>query len=441
MLKCGFYETEITPPLGSSIYGYFFPRHVEGVKDKLFVKAVAVESGDECFAIACVDIVSLPADGFYHKVTERVNALCPELSKKNIMISATHSHTSGPREVGCELDELYINMLTIQVADCIVLAAQRLSDTVAYFAEGKAEGLAFIRNYVMADGTVRTNPGFKLPDIIEPYGNFDAAFPALFFKDKAGKRNGVIVNFACHHDCVHGSFVSGDYSSVLSKELKKLYGADFVTVFLNAPCANINNWDCIGKASEPPSEDYIRIGKELASLAQRLEKSALPLDDTIIKTNSGTLILKRRQLDQSILSEAEVLLATKQGEEEGNIVEDPEGLAFKTATAGELLKVYRDGADEYVCTIHTFRLGGCMFASIPSEIFSQFGDMIKEKVSADKVFIAELSNDGEADAYVPVRELLEYSTVYETAPVSRRYEEDAGYKIVDKVSELAKKIF
>ena len=47
MLQCGFYEKEITPPLGSDIPGYFMKRPSTGVLDRLYAKAFAVSDGTD----------------------------------------------------------------------------------------------------------------------------------------------------------------------------------------------------------------------------------------------------------------------------------------------------------------------------------------------------------------------------------------------------------
>lgn len=44
-LKCGFYESDITPPLGLTIPGYPDKRIATGVMRKLFSRAVAFEQG------------------------------------------------------------------------------------------------------------------------------------------------------------------------------------------------------------------------------------------------------------------------------------------------------------------------------------------------------------------------------------------------------------
>ena len=39
-MRAGFYETEITPPLGCDIPGYYINRFTQDVKDELYVRAV-----------------------------------------------------------------------------------------------------------------------------------------------------------------------------------------------------------------------------------------------------------------------------------------------------------------------------------------------------------------------------------------------------------------
>ena len=63
MLKCGFYESDITPPLGCSIPGYFRKRLGEDVRDRLYAKAACISDGKTEVAILSVDNV-----GFYSKI-------------------------------------------------------------------------------------------------------------------------------------------------------------------------------------------------------------------------------------------------------------------------------------------------------------------------------------------------------------------------------------
>ena len=50
-MKCGFYEKEITPPLGQSLPGYFCPRPAMDVWDKLYAKSAVFEGENGIVAV------------------------------------------------------------------------------------------------------------------------------------------------------------------------------------------------------------------------------------------------------------------------------------------------------------------------------------------------------------------------------------------------------
>lgn len=439
-MKFGFYEKDITPPTGTHIYGYFHERICEGVRDRLFAKAFVAKGDDGCFAIVSIDILSLPkttGGSFRRRVLGKVNKFTDSFNFDNIIVTATHSHTSGPCNGENELDYEYIESLVDTVAMCIVNAQKQLEDADAFFALGKAEGLAFIRNYIMKDGKIKTNPLGEKNDIVKPYGKTDTSVPMLFIKDKKGNLKGALVGFACHHDCVHGTLSSADYSGILANELKSKYGENFVTVFLNGFCANVNNWDLINIDDIPPVEDYIRIGKALAKTCIENLSDAKKIESENVQAKSENITLKRREINKNLISEAEKLVKRMDKPDKGNIISDPSSIAYKRQTAKELLEIYRDGPTSFEATISVAKIGDCFIVATPGEMFNQYGDMLREKMPTKKIFIAELSNNELIEAYIPVKELLNVESVYETAPNSRRLEDDAGIMMIDKAAEIA----
>ena len=55
MFEIGFYEKEITPPLGSGIPGYFSIRRSCDVLDRLYARAIVIKSEEERIAILSID--------------------------------------------------------------------------------------------------------------------------------------------------------------------------------------------------------------------------------------------------------------------------------------------------------------------------------------------------------------------------------------------------
>ena len=116
------------------------------------------------------------------------------------------------------------------IADCAILAHRRLKECSVSFGKGEVDGISFCRDYYMKNTTPQTNPPRTSPEIDRTTAETDNELPLLFVKDSDGNPLGVLVSFACHPDCVSGEKYTGDYISVLAKQLKKAYGEDFVTV-------------------------------------------------------------------------------------------------------------------------------------------------------------------------------------------------------------------
>ena len=59
MIKAGFCERDITPPIGLNMPGYFIQRIAVGVKSPLGTHAVVVDDGKSVFALVSLDIKRL----------------------------------------------------------------------------------------------------------------------------------------------------------------------------------------------------------------------------------------------------------------------------------------------------------------------------------------------------------------------------------------------
>ena len=270
MFEFGFYEKEITPPLGSVIPGYFNIRRGSDVLDRLYARAVVVNDGNKKIAVISVDGLH-PIGWVCEEIAKRIENYTG-IPRENVMIGFIHTHTGLPFGRGgipFENDEIvadsikgYMDVFTRLVADCAILANLRLQKCTASFGKGEVKGISFVRDYFMKNGTPQTNPPRTSPDIEGPVVEADYDVPVLFVKDETGTPKGAILGFACHADCVSGDKFSGDYVSVLSKELKKAYGEDFVSVFLLGCCGNINHFDVATDFNQTGYDIYAEFFRE-----------------------------------------------------------------------------------------------------------------------------------------------------------------------------------
>ncbi|MCA9450699.1 MAG: hypothetical protein KC931_26485, partial [Candidatus Omnitrophica bacterium] len=76
-LMVGVAKRDITPPLGSAMYGYGMrgDNVSEGVHDTLFAKAVVLESGTETVAIVTLDMGQIQMENV-HRIREQTKANC-----------------------------------------------------------------------------------------------------------------------------------------------------------------------------------------------------------------------------------------------------------------------------------------------------------------------------------------------------------------------------
>ena len=438
MLKCAFYEKEITPPLGCHLSGYGNVRHATDVKDRLMAKACVISNGEETVAFIAIDALRI-----FYEVREMIAERVFEytgIPKENVIIAAVHSHTgipdyeSGGDEEALRNEAHYFDIFPKLIADCAILAYKRLEDSDMSFGIGEVEGISFCRDYIMKNSTPRTNPPRTSPDIVGPASKTDNELPVIFAKSKDGKPLGAVVTFACHLDCVGGDEFSGDFPAELSRQLKEEYGEEFVTVFFMGTAGDINHFDVSKKEDAP--DHYIQMGKKIADEAKKVIESAEPIVGDEIKCKLEFIEIPRREADAEELENAKRIVATVKeipGVKIAADGTDPEQYALMMAK--RLLWFVEECPPIYNIPLHFAKIGDVSFYGFPSEIFCHFGLMVKEGCGKEKRIVASYCSG--QYGYVPTRDLI-YDTIYESRPGSNRMCAEAGYMMAQKLIEMGK---
>lgn len=441
VFKCGFYEAETTPFLGGTIPGYNRTRIAEGVKSKLYAKAVAFENDGKQMVIITLDTISTPqhiCDGIYERVEKFIG-----LSKEQIMITALHNHTSGTYYECTEFhqyDELATELVIRRASDCAVLALQRLEEAEVFYGCEKAEDIAFIRNYLMKDGSIRTNPGNLNPDIVKPIGEPDEDFPFLIFKNNEGKYIGALSSFALHQDTIAGNDYCGEYSGVLSDKLKEAYGPAFVSVFMNGFCGNINH--CVthidNKLREKPV--YVRSGRVLFETMQKCMDNLEKIDNPKIGSVRKTLTVEQRKVDPELLERSkEIMTRDTEWDFENLNINDPESDVFIRAKAPELIEYAKTQDEPCHPEIQVMNIGDILVFAANGECYVEFQHYIKENSPTDKNLFASNSNAA-FTGYMPVKEMYGIKTLYEANLPSAKMVPGSGEKISEELVNMANEL-
>jgi len=247
-LKAGFARVNVTPPMGIQIAGYFVERIADGVLDDLEANALAVEAGGKKAVLIVVDHCGLVKEYLdpYRDAIQKATGL----EREAIMISVTHTHT-GPMltpEKNGPLEEEYGVFLGHRLVDVAKFALADLKDAKLGCAIGHAPNIAFIRRYVMKDGSIKTNPGVNNPEIDHTCGETDERVNVLRF-NRGENDDIVLVNFGCHPDVVGGTKISADWPRFLRQTVEKSIDGSRC-LFINGAQGDVNHVNVFPKAGD-----------------------------------------------------------------------------------------------------------------------------------------------------------------------------------------------
>lgn len=420
-MRVGFYECDVTPPLGGHLNGNASRDAVAlDVKDRLYVKAAVFEQDGELAAMVGMDTCHVP-DGIHDFVTKRVNEYTPIPADK-IMITSNHTHTGAPvvssAIVGTTADEAYKDVFFRLVADSVILAYKRLQNAEAKFGTALVDDVSYVRNYEIEDGSYVTH-GKGRTDIVRPIGEIDPTLSVLMVESE-GRQIGAIINFALHQDTVGQKAYSGDFSSIISKELKKIYGQDFVSLFLVGACGNINH---VNPDENAPHKRQLEIGERLTSGVLEAVGSAKPVGEGILAIKD-TLILKRRNPEPDEIRNEVISLATS------NLMYRAKKVMFYNTTL-------TSDTDEVI--VGGIKIGNTCLYFIPGEIFSNYSFDLKKLSPFENNIVIENSNS--RVSYIPAEDIFgEKNKLYEAVLGSNCHEKEAGRKMIEKAAEIGKRL-
>jgi hypothetical protein len=431
-LTAGAAATDVTPPKGCPMAGYYSVRGAEGTHDPLFAKALVFEKDGTRVALVALDLITTPRG-----VVEDARKLIEKqtgIPAKNVMISATHSHTGpvlwdgSPRAEfltggGNKIAKDYVAELPGRIADAVKRADDARKPARVSFGTGREDGLAFNRRFHMTDGTVGWNPGKKNPKIVKPAGPTDPSVPVVFVETDEDKPKplAVYVNFAMHLDTVGGLYYSADYPHTLAKALAAVKGDDVVTVFTTGCCGDINH---INVESERPQKGHgeaARIGTRLAGEVLRTFEALKPAADGPIRVSSELVELPLPPVTAEDAVRAKRVLADLDGKSKPAPKFLDQVQAFKVLDVSERL------GKPLSVEVQVIALGDDIaWVSLPGEVFVELGLQIKNGSPFKQTVIAELANG--SVGYIPNRAAYGQGN-YEV--VSARCAEGSGEKLVE----------
>jgi len=190
-IMCGTGRADITPPLGTILYGYAPGRPAESVGDPLDVTAIMVTTNEEKVLMISCTICEI-----YKELSLELRAMAGEAAgvpAENVILNVTHTH-SGPntsvKSGWGEVDYPYIeNYLKPGVVKAAEEAGKNLKPALVGFGEVESE-VGINRRELTEDGRIVLGQN--------PWAPRDKKMTVISFKGEDGKIIANMVHYSCH---------------------------------------------------------------------------------------------------------------------------------------------------------------------------------------------------------------------------------------------------
>lgn len=380
--KIGFGISDITPALGMEIPGGFSPRISTGVVSPLEARAAAFRNGEQALIIIGVDAVSIRFETVA-AARARIRAKI-DIPERRILIAASHTHCGGPANsvLGTEKNDEYLEYVADGIAKAAETAWNNACSASVAFGKKDCPGWAFNRRWLTRDGNHKTNPGPRNPDVLRPVGPVDPEVSILLAKDDNGKVIGGIGNFTCHSTVLWGNEFSPDYCAYWQKHLRAKFGGDFVLVFLNGACGDINQLDFSKEANHEHGVEHAeKMGAALAEAAIKAVDGKAYESDPVLAWAGTDVLIPLRIPSPELLAEDQAILDS-----------DAPWDARKWQ-ARDRIQLRKDIGDHLstLCPVDVYKIGNAIIASSSWQPFCDFGLRLKQ-AAPGKVMVAMLGN-------------------------------------------------
>jgi hypothetical protein len=390
----------ITPdPLLPVSGGVGIPKPATEKKGELTARAIVFRQGEVSVAVVQLDLLGFPS-----VLGNRVCAQVPRLSRANILIGSTHTHSAPdcyafPDGKGGHTGDLkYMDLVCTKAAEAVNEALDRMQPASLKIATGEAKGKIAYNYYA--------------PDL------YDRRMSVIQAVDPAGKVLATLVNYAIHPEVLGNSvgIISPDAIGPLCDRLQEQTGG--FAMFMNGAQGGMITAD--NRTLDKPRsliegvwndartwDECLRIGHLMADEAQRIVKNA-PVQE------NPQLVCDSMNVDFPI--------------------DNP--LMWAITVGSPLKYPHNDANHSVTCRLNLINLGNAQIVTIPGEALPNIGFYLKRKMRGEHNLLFGLTND--AFGYILTK--VDFHSFPRYDYVSRTsLGENTGEILIDNILKLVAK--
>jgi len=415
-IRVGYSKVNITPSYSVPLAGYggSVNRMSTAVIDDIYVTCVSfTDTHNETALLINFDLIHMADDGnnIYSNLVKSFRKKYG-IKKKNIIISATHTHTAP--DIFSEHETIrnqYLPELYKKVNTCVKRAiadAKKTTSSSIHVGSVKVDNMAFVRRYYDEFGNfVGVNWSNPNPPVTHE-SEADNYLQVIRIKRK-NKADVYLTNWAAHPDSVGGTQISSDYIGAFRAEVEKNLKAKFA--FFQGASGNVNTRSMIDAESQYnlPTQTYG------AKLAERLSEAINTNLLTRISNHgkiSSTFVDQTVQYDSTQHENVEMGIEIFEKFTLGQIDIDTanaEAIKYGFSSVYECSKfrhilLFTNGVSTTLPLI-AMSIGDIAFASAPYEMFCQTASRIRLASKAKSTFVVTHSNG--SNSYIPTENVFE----------------------------------
>ncbi len=339
----------ITPNLDAGpvyLAGFQANRSATGVHDDLYVRALALRSGDASpFLLAVCDLI-----GLLHADVRAIRQAAAQhgLDPTALVVACTHVH-SGPDTIGLwgrsrlrsGVDPVYLAYVQDQVVDALAAAVEDLRP--AHLRAGSAHMGGWIKN--------ARDPGIV-----------DRELSALQARDDEGQPIFTLINLACHPEVMFGenTLITADYAGATCRAVEAEAGG--IAVFASADIGGMMTPDVA--SGNRTFQTVEHMGRDVAATALSALADGKPLEPPSLRFHRRDV---RVPLDNPL---------------------------FRFAVAIGVLPRLGRGPDGWVSTqVSLLGLGAARLITVPGELFPEPGMHLRGVLRVPYRFLIGLADD------------------------------------------------
>lgn len=430
----GFSRVNITPMLGIGMRGYFEARQAESVLDELEINALAVKCGNTTAVMMTIDVCAIDlktSDAFRTHISEVTG-----IPVEAIYLHTTHTHTGPFLEKDSEkpLVPEYYEFVYRRFADAAVMAIQDLKPARMGWSVTQAPGIAFVRRYLMKDGSWQTNPGRLNPDVVAPIGEPDHRLSLLRF-DREGGDTLYLANFGNHPDTISGKKISADWPGHFRRELERILPGCKALLF-NGAQGDLNH---INIAMGPKE---FNVGYAFSKhLGRFLAGTALQVVDKMkyVEVDSVRFLQKNVPVQTNVpepeeIPQAQQVMELFRAGRLSDLNAKDWRKPMNVAMANRILMV-KDWPAVQSVPMSGIAIGPVAFVGIPGEPFCAVGKAIKDTEGWDLILPTCLTNGG--IGYFPTLDAFEGSGYERSAS---RFLPGTAERLIDNGKQLLREL-